>query len=114
MSKRAKKRKRAPAAGDPRSIEALTIGWMLMVVTTLVCELSFAGVRLSNPPLDSPLMVLSNLFLFAALVIGVLALLVTPVVLRGRRVPPPQGITVLAVVVGLAPVALVVLEILRP
>ena len=113
MSKRVRKRKRVSAAADPRSVEALTIGWMLMVVTTLVCEVSFAGIRISNPPPDAPLMVLSNLFLFAAMVIGVLALLVTPVVLRSRRVPPPQGIIVLSVVVGLAPVAMVVFEVLR-
>lgn len=114
MSKRVKKRKRVHAAGDPRGVEALTIGWMLMVVTTFICEMSFAGIRMSGPPPDGPLMILSNLFLFAAMVIGVLALLVTPVVLRSRRVPPPQGITVLAVVVGLAPVAMVAFEMLRP
>lgn len=113
MSKRVKKRKRAVAVSDPRSVEVLTVAWMLMVVTTLVCELGFAAIRMGRPAPDSRLTILSSLFLFAALVIGLLALLVTPVVLRSRRMPPPQGITVFAVVVGLAPVAMVALDLLR-
>lgn len=113
MSKRVKKRKRTVVAADPRSVEVLTVGWMLMVITTLVCELGFAAIRIGRPQPDSRLTILSSLFLFAALVIGLLALLVTPVVLRSRRVPPPPGITVFAVVVTLAPVAMVVFDLLR-
>ena len=113
MSKRVKKRKRAVAVSDPRSVEVLTVAWMLMVVTTLVCELGFAAIRISRPQPDSRLTILSSLFLFAAMVIGLLALLVTPVVLRSRRVPPPPGIMVFAVVVALAPVAMVALDLLR-
>lgn len=114
MSKHAKKRKKSPAAGDLRSVEVLTIGWMLMVITTLVCELGFVAVRMGRPQPDSSLAILSSLLLFAALVIGLLALLITPVVLRSRRVPPPQAITVVAVVVALAPVAMVAYDLLRP
>lgn len=113
MPKHAKKRKKAAVTGDARSIEVLTVGWMLMVVTTLVCEVAFAAIRIVGPRPESRLAILANLFLFAAMVIGLLLLLITPVVLRGRRVPPPQGITVFAVVVGLAPVAMVAFDILR-
>lgn len=107
-----KKRSKSRAAAEPRTIEVLTIGWMLMVVTTLACEVGFVAVR-SLAGGDTVLSTLSELLLFAALVIGLVALLVTPVVLRSRRLPPPSGVTVFAVVVAGAPIAMIALEVLN-
>jgi hypothetical protein len=56
----------------------------------------------------------SYLLLFAAFVIGLIALFITPVVLRSRRVAPPSGVTVFALVVAAAPIVLVAIEILEP
>ena len=107
-----KKRSKAHAAARPRTVEVLTIGWMLLVVTTLACEVGFVVARWLSAG-DSTLMTLSELLLFAALVIGLLTLLVTPVAVRSRRLPPPSGVTVFAVVVAATPIAMVAIEILN-
>jgi hypothetical protein len=107
-----KRRSRTRLESEPRAVEVLTIGWMLMVVTTLACEIGFVISRgLAGG--EGTLLVLSNLLLFAALVIGMIALLILPVVLRSRRLPPPSGIVFFAVVVSAAPLALAAMEVLN-
>jgi membrane protein YdbS with pleckstrin-like domain len=108
-----KKRSKSHAAGDPRTVEVLTVAWMLTVVTTLACEVGFVFARWLAAG-DGLLAMLSHLLLFAAFVIGLVALFVTPVVLRSRRVAPPSGVTVFALVVAAAPIVLVAIEILEP
>src|SRR5215469_2672033 len=108
-----KKRSKSHAVGDPRTVEVLTVGWMLTVVTTFACEVGFVLARWLAGQ-DQTLMVLSHLLLFAAFVIGLIALFVTPVVLRSRRVPPPSGVTVFAIAVAGAPIVLVVIEMMKP
>lgn len=108
-----KKRTRLQAADEPGTIEVLTIGWMLMVVTTLVCEVGSAVARLAAGINEGPLQMLSELLLFAALVIGFIGLLVTPVVLRSRRAPPPSGVVAFAVVVTAAPFVMVAVEVMK-
>ncbi|HVA49470.1 MAG TPA: hypothetical protein VNH11_24095 [Pirellulales bacterium] len=108
-----KKRTKSQAATELRSVEVLTIGWMLTVVTTLACELGSALARWAAGVNEGPLRMLSELLLFAALVIGFIALLVMPVVLRSRRVAPPSGVLVFAVVVTAAPLLMVAVEILK-
>ena len=82
-----------------------------MVVTTLVCEVGFFVARWLAGGRSS-LELLSQLLLFAAFVIGLIALFVTPVVLRSRRLPPPSGVTVFAVLVAAAPLVIVTIEML--
>ena len=106
-----KKRAKSQAVGNPRTVEVLTVGWMLMVVTTLICELGFVLARYFAGDEDS-LQGLSELLLFAAFVIGLIALFITPAVLRSRRLPPPSGVTVFAVVVAAAPLVIVTIEML--
>jgi peptidoglycan/LPS O-acetylase OafA/YrhL len=108
-----KKRSKSHVVDDPRTVEVLTVGWMLTVVTTFACEVGFILARWLAGP-GQTLMLFSHLLLFAAFVIGLIALFVTPVVLRSRRVPPPSGVTVFAVVVAAAPLVLVVIEMLEP
>lgn len=109
------KRKRRPKARpqmEPRTIEVLTVGWMLTVVTTLACEIGFVISRgLAGG--DGPLMLLSGLLLFAALVIGMIALLLMPVVLRTRRPAPPSGIVFFAAVISAMPIAMAAVEVLN-
>src|ERR1700742_4103495 len=104
-----KKRSKSHAVDDPRTVEVLTVGWMLTVVTTLACEVGFVAARWLSGG-ERTLTLLSHLFLFAAFVIGLVALFVTPVVLRSRRVPPPAGVTVFALAVAAAPIVLVAIE----
>jgi hypothetical protein len=92
-----------PSAPRP---DGLTVAWMLTLVTTLICllcaVLSRAYVRLLRP--ESPTMVLfSGLALFAAAVIGLVLLGLTPVIVYRKRSHPPLGIVVAAYVVGVLP-----------
>lgn len=108
-----KKRSKSHTAAEPSGIEVLTIGWMLTVITTLGCEVGFVLARWASGGGEGSLMVLSQLLLFSALVIGIIALLITPVVLSSRRLPPPSGITVFAIVVAAAPLAMAAIEMLK-
>jgi hypothetical protein len=113
MSKATKRRaKRQPATGDSR-VESLTVAWMLSVVTTFVCEvvsviLSWYTTRIN--PEAVGLRTFGALLLFAAFVIGIISLLMLPVILKTRREPPPRGILVFSIVVGVAPLLLAFLE----
>jgi hypothetical protein len=111
MSKRRKK-KQVPAvtAGESRVADAMTVGWMLTVMTALVCQASLVIVRaVEHYQTDvEALGLLGELLLFAALASGVISLLLAPVVLRLRRTPVPPGIIVFAFAVGLTPLAIVV------
>ena len=116
MPKQAKKlpkrNAKPPRSRETRSTDALTIGWMLMVLTALVCELGFLAARgFAGPESEGSLAVLMVLLLFASTVIGLGVLLLTPVVLKVRRDPPPRAIVVFSVVVGAAPWALIVFQI---
>lgn len=104
MSRRAKRRVKRQPSGESRSAEVLTIGWMLTVITALACELAFVAASWlgSRRPGDWS-QIFSSLMLFAALVVGFLALLLTPVVAKTRRVPPPRGVTIFAILVGALP-----------
>jgi hypothetical protein len=113
VSKRTKKRRKTTRVEPSRPIEVLTIGWMLTVVTTLVCELAFVLVRSMNRTGQPSLSMLAGLLLFAALVSGLVVLVMTPVVLRGRRQPPPRAVTIVSLVIAAAPLVLVALEVLR-
>lgn len=115
MAKRKNQIKRSSSRGprESRTTEVLTIGWMLTVFTTLVCELGFAVTQWFSPAEGGMLRVLSGMMLFAALVIGFLSLLLTAVTARSRREPPPRGITVFAVVVGAAPMLIMVAHLLQ-
>jgi hypothetical protein len=107
-----KRRTRSQAADEPRTAEVLTIGWMLMVVTTLVCEVGSAAGRFASGVDEGPLRMLSELLLFAALVIGFIGLMITPVVMRSRQAPP-AGIVAFAVVVTAAPFVMVAVEVMK-
>ena len=108
-----KRRAKARIASDPRSVEILTVGWMLTVVTTLACELGFVISRWLADSSDSPLMILSDLLLFAAFVIGMIGLLIMSIVLRARRLPPPSVVVVFASVISGAPLAMAAIEMLN-
>jgi len=116
MSKRGKHRDRRQLVADQHGAETLTIGWMLMVFTTLACEvlsaLTYWYVMQVDRQAES-VELLSKLLLFAACLVGLLSLLVCPVVLRTRRVPPPRSIVVFSLVVALAPLVPLLLSSIR-
>jgi len=114
MSRRARHHSRRRVTSESRTADVATIGWMLTVMTTLACELGFAAAHWfasANP--DGPLEMFSQLLLFAAGVIGFISLLAAPVAIKSRREPPPRGITVFALLVGAAPLAIMMVQRVR-
>ncbi|MDZ4782414.1 MAG: hypothetical protein SGJ19_19385 [Planctomycetia bacterium] len=99
----------AAALQESRSAEALTIGWLLSVMTTLLCV---CGALVARWIGVARLPVLSGLLLFAALVIGVASLGLGVLIRRVRSVPPPRGVYVFATVVGILPILAVILDAL--
>ena len=115
MPKQAKKTQKRNAkharSRESRSTDALTIGWMLMVMTALVCELGFLAARaFADAESGGSLAVLMLLLLLASTIIGLCVLLLTPVVIKIRRDPPPRSIIIFSVLVGIAPWALIVFQ----
>lgn len=109
MARRAHRRVRRKASeGESRAAEVLTVGWMLCVFTAMACEVGYALVRLVLNAIwpAASWEVLLVLLLVACTLVGFLVLMLTPVVLRARRQPPPRAIVVFALVVGAAPLVL--------
>lgn len=109
MARRAHRRIRRKAyEGESRAAEVLTVGWMLCVFTAMACEMGYALVTLLLSPLwpATSWDVLRVLLQVACTLVGFLVLMLTPAVLRARRQPPPRAITVFALVVGAAPLVL--------
>ncbi len=112
------KRKPNPKNPPPRdpnpTVEFVTVAWMLSVMTALVCELGFVAARAYLFFVNAetvPIQVLATMLLFAALVIGLIALGLMMIVVRMRRVTPPRGILTFAAVVSIAPVAAMILKL---
>lgn len=95
----AKKKKRAlqrpELTPETRVSEVLTVGWMMAVVTTLVCSIAVLLVHLTVGTRSDNEMVLvfARLLHFAAVVVAVLSLVLLALVLKVRRVAPPPSIT---------------------
>jgi hypothetical protein len=117
MSKRARQQRTKRAQSiDNRSVEYLTVGWMLMVVTTFICEVAATGCHLYVVQFDrqaATIELFSRLLLFASFVIGILSLIVCAVVLKSRRESPPRSILMFAVVVGVAPLMTLLLQAIQ-
>ncbi len=89
---------------------------MLATITTLGAELVGGVLRILFGLTDAlPVSTLAfpNLMLFTAAVTGIVCLLLTPLVYRFRRSPPPTIVTVLAVTVSLLPLAIGILQTIR-
>lgn len=122
MSKRKKKQQRPPATAtfplrrpaplageESRQSLAVTVAWMLALLVTLAAEaiaIPAAILARANPPPPGPglsAVHVANLFLFVALVTGLVAAGLVPLVYRVRTVPPPQSIAIVALVAGAVP-----------
>lgn len=113
MPKRKSRPAVQPANTEPATVETLTVGWMLSVLTALVCELGFAAARgylLLVEPRSTKMQVLATVLLFASFVIGMSSLGLAYAVVRARRTPPPRGILVFSIVIGAAPAATVLFQ----
>ena len=109
---------RAMFAEEPRASVAVTVSWMLTLLVTavaLVMALIFylASQGMALPPKSAILLrSLAGLMLLSAALTGVLCLVLTVVVYRVRRDPPPISITVAAVFVSCFPLATMLVMLL--
>lgn len=92
------------------------MAWMLTMVATLGAEIVGACVSVVLGFFDSSpqtWQAFPGLMLFTATITGMICLLLTPLVFRFRRIPPPTGITVMAVTVSVLPLAIGVIMSLQ-
>ena len=97
---------RPHAAANPSDTgEVVTVIWMLALLATLLSEVVGILIRLFGLRIgfSARLQVLSGTLLTVALLSGLATLLLTPVTLKLRRVPPPRPVVVSAVIAGLVP-----------
>jgi hypothetical protein len=116
---KAKQRRRLAKASLPiedRRSEAVTVAWMLAIIATLGAEI-VGGVSLLvtsdwNASAETRSL-LPGLMLFIAVVTGVICLLLTPLVHRFRRDPPPAPIQYVAVTASVLPILVAIMMLLR-
>jgi len=104
-----------PQAAETKAADAITVGWMLTVVSALLCELGAAcsGWYVALHSQSQRMALLHGLLLFSAEVVGLASLLMIPVVYRVRRVPPPPSVTIGSVVIGAAPIIAAAIAAIR-
>ena len=114
-NKKAGRRAAVERPTETRTSEAATIAWSLTVITVLGCDLgAIAASFLAGANPESVLIaLLFESLTFAAVVIGVISLMLLPVVLKVRRQPPPRAFTAFAVLVAAAPIVAVVVRAAR-
>jgi hypothetical protein len=109
-----KPREREPDADESRGAVALTVAWMLSCMSTAMGMLTVLALRflmLAFPGAaggDHPLGRIAGVLLFVALTTGLVCLAFTPLAYRVRRAPPPRAITVGALLIGIAPIVLLI------
>src|SRR5262245_13540093 len=98
-----------PDENESRGAVALTVAWMLTCLSTTAGMLVVVALRLLMLAFPvaaggvHPLARIAGVFLFIALMTGILCLGFTPLVYRLRQQPPPRAITIGAVLIGLSP-----------
>jgi hypothetical protein len=101
----------APAgSAESPGAAALTVFWMTSLLATVLAELGGLISRLVMLFVNTPpsIVLLSNVLLLVAALAGLVCLVLTPIVLRWRRVPPPLAITRFAVGASLLPLGTLV------
>ncbi len=123
MKARKKSRKRptdltkpAAAQEETRASLTVTVGWMLGALATFAAEA--VGVLVNTIVVvtqSAPtwLQAVSQILFFVASITGLMTLLITPVCLKIRHVPPPKPITLLVIVIATTPLLVMVMRTLR-
>lgn len=101
-----------PVTGEDRRAEAVTVAWMLSMLATTAADVMAMAMFAFLPLIFaeaggeegmSPL-VFPRLLLLIAACTGTVCVILTPLVYRFRRVPPPPVVTLFGLIVGIAPV----------
>jgi hypothetical protein len=101
---------------ESRASLTVTVGWMLGALATFGAEVAGVVVNTIVVITESApnwLRHVSEILFFVALMTGLMTLVMTPVCLKVRQVPPPRPITVLVVVVAAAPLLVIVVQTMR-
>jgi len=96
------------------SVDTLTVGWITMLSTTLMCEVGAAAARLYVAYVEPRANLMGHFadyLLLAAAIIGVLLLVTTPIVVKRKRSHPPLALVIFAYVIGAAPWMIMLLRI---
>jgi hypothetical protein len=99
-----------PATGEDRRGEAVTVAWMLTMLATTAANVLALVASLVMPTLvakaESPglALLLPRILLFIAAVTGAVCVVLTPLVYRFRRTPPPEAITAFGLIISILPV----------
>ena len=101
-------RDKPPAVAEPiesRGAELVTSLWMLSAVNALGCELVWIGLRIyiRNVPDAKTASLLAGLLLIVAMILGLVIFGLTPVIYRVRRMAPPPLVTLVAILIAIAP-----------
>ncbi|MGC3969818.1 MAG: hypothetical protein QM775_21555 [Pirellulales bacterium] len=99
-SSRSKHRAAQPAP------DTLTVIWVTMIATVLLCEVGAAASRLYVRFVDSQaklLFMFSAYLVLTAAIIGFFLILLTPVIVKRKRSNPPGSIVATAYIVGALP-----------
>ena len=99
--------------GETRLADALTVFWMITVMQVLLFELATVGFRwyYAAHPEAERLGALSDLLYLCAALGGCISLLILPLVWKLRRVKPPLGITLFAIIITALPIITMILGI---
>jgi hypothetical protein len=113
MSKRKKQRRpgkpavlRRPYSEESRAGDAITVAWIVSVIMVLMCDVGAAGAHWwsANQLNARSTLLLREMLLFSAAVVGFISLVLLPIMLRARRLPPPNGVMAFAICVAAAPI----------
>jgi uncharacterized protein YacL len=88
-----------------QEVDSLVLAWTMAVITGLLCELAAAAAAWLGGHVErlARFDLLPGLLLFAALVMGLIILALTPFVLRLSRVAPPPPVLTFGLIVGIVP-----------
>ena len=107
--KRRRKKKTSPRPSVPdesRAAEAVTVAWLLASMMNLLCLAVSVIARVVVMGQEDPrqTLLLANLLLFAAGVMGAASLLLLPAVRKLRDVPPPRRLQQWTAATALIPI----------
>jgi hypothetical protein len=96
-------------AAESRGSVAVTVAWMLLALSCLAAQVvalaTWLVARAANIPAGRPnaLLLVPTTLMMVALLTGLLAIALTPVVYRVRKARPPLAITLIALAIAVTP-----------
>jgi hypothetical protein len=119
MSKRKKNRRqtrpaavRRPYSEETRAGDAVTVAWIVSVMMALMCDVGAAGAHWwsAGEANARSTLLLREMLLFSAAVVGFISLVLLPIMLKVRRAAPPNGLVVFAICVTAAPILALLIQ----